>query len=293
MKQALFLLCITVTSQTFAQAGSEIFLFDLRTVYDKVYISNGGNITNHKGYDNQPFFHPAFPIIYYSSFDEKGRSDLKYYNYTLRQTTNLTLTPEREYSPTVTPDRNYISCIIQRDNGAQDLGKIPIRGGVPEVLIDNLTVGYHAWADANHLLLFVLDDSTHFSLRYYDLAKKTDTVIAQNIGRSLHKIPGQNAMSFTQKIADNEFVIKKFDLDTRTVSTITAALPGQDQLCWLQYGIILMSDGKQLFSYPTRSSDPKANWQPVTVEGDASMLKGVTRVATNFANTKLAIVVSE
>src|SRR5215470_14434467 len=213
-----------------AQPSTEIFLFDIKVTNGQVTISNGVNITKHKGYDNQPFFHPDQPLIYYSSFDDSGRSDIKVYNYNTKQTSNLTLTREREYSPIVTPDGNFISCIIQRDNGAQDLAKYPIDGGKPEVLINHLKVGYHAWAGDNKLVLFVLDDSVNNSMHYYYLDKNADTVIAENIGRSLHQIPGQNAMSFVQKISDKQYVIKRYDLNTGIIRSIIPGLPGQDQL---------------------------------------------------------------
>ncbi|MEI9912183.1 MAG: hypothetical protein WDO71_22530 [Bacteroidota bacterium] len=186
------------------QSGSEIFLFDLKVKDGQVILSGGMNITDHKGYDNQPFFHPSQPLIYFSSFNDSGRSDIKYYDYKKKTTANLTVTNEREYSPTVTPDGKFISCIIQRDNGVQDLGKYPVSGGEPEVLINDLTIGYHAWAGNNKLLLFVLGDSSRNTLHYYDLPAKKDTILSTNIGRSLHKIPGQNAMSFVQKISERK-----------------------------------------------------------------------------------------
>lgn len=295
MKQILTLLFICISLSSVSQSSTEIFLFDMKIVSGQVYLSKGVNITNHKGYDNQPFFHPSQPVIYYSSFDDSGRSDIKFYNYITHQTNNLTVTREREYSPVVTPDGKFISCILQRDNGAQDLVKYPIGGGKPGVLINHLKIGYHAWAGENKLFLYVLDDSIRNSLHYYYLDKNADTVIAENIGRSLHKIPGQNAMSFVQKIDGKESVIKKFDLNTGIISTIIQALPGQDQLCWLQNGVILMSDGNKLFSYRDNSftelKDRK--WQPVIIVGDLSMLRGLTRLATNAENGKLAVVVSE
>lgn len=284
--------CISLFA--FGQSGSEIYLFDMKVSSDKIVLSNGVNITNHKGYDNQPFFHPVQPIIYYSSFDDSARSDIKTYNYTTHQTSNFTKTRDREYSPTVTPDGEYISCIIQRDNGVQDLAKYPIEGGKPQVLINHLKVGYHAWASNDRLFMFVLDDSVHNSLHYYYLEKNADTVIAENIGRSLHKIPGQNAMSFVQRVNDKESVIKKYDLNTGIINSIINSLPGQDHLCWLQNGIILMSDGNKIFAYKENSftelKDRK--WEPITIEGNA-VLKGITRLASNPDNTKLAVVVSE
>ena len=290
MKKLLLLVLVFSFLNSPGQTGSEIYLFDLKVTNRQVVVSNGMNITNHKGYDNQPFFHPSQPVIYYSSFNDSGRSDIKYYNYVRKETKNLTFTAEREYSPTVTPDGQFISCIIQRDNGAQDLCKYPINGGKPQILINHLKIGYHAWAGENKLLLFVLDDSIHNSLHYYYLDMNADTVIAENIGRSLHKIPGQNAMSFVQKVSEKLSKIKKFDMSTGIISDIISTLPGQDHFTWLQDHMLLMSDGNKLFVCHDKLD---SIWQPVIIKGDTTILKGVTRLATNIENTKLAVVVSE
>lgn len=286
---------------SFGQAGSEIYLFDMKIINGQVIISNGKNITNHKGYDNQPFFHPSKPVIYYSSFDDSSRSDIKYYNYETKETKNLTLTHEREYSPTVMPGEKFISCILQRDNGAQDLVKYPINGGKPEVLVWHLKVGYHAWTGENKVFMFVLDDSIHNSLHNYDVSKNTDTVIAENIGRSLHQIPGDNALSYVQKIAGKESVIKRYDVATTVSSPLVHTLPGQDFFCWIpniadpQKRILLSSDGSKLFYHQDNSAIEfkDKTWLPVVMEDNTMPIKGITRLAVNADNTKLAVVVSE
>jgi len=197
MKSILFFLLLISVNTLIAQTASEIYLFDIKTENTQLIISNGINITNHKGYDNQPSFHPTRPIVYYSSFNDSGRSDIRYFNYQTGKTFNLTETNEREYSPTVTPDGKFISCIIQRDNGTQDLGKYPIEGGEAEILVDNLKVGYHAWGSKSKLLLFVLGDSGN-TLHFHDISDGKDFILAKNIGRSLHKIPGEEKMSYVQ-----------------------------------------------------------------------------------------------
>ena len=290
MKKIIFISFILSSLFSFGQDGSEIFLFDMRIANGQVVLSKGANITNHKGYDNQPFFHPSKPVIFYSSFNDSGRSDIKFYNYQKNKISNLTTTEEREYSPTVTPNGKFISCIIQRDNGAQDLGKYPVIGGQPVILIKDLKVGYHAWVDKEKLLLFVLMDSVTNNLRYYNLTTKKDTVIATNPGRSLHKIPGQHAMSFIQKNEGNDWLIKRVESTTGAISTIVPALPGQENLVWLKNNIIVMSSGNKLFSYQVGLNK---EWKPVIIEGDIALLKGLSRLATNTANTKLALVVSE
>jgi hypothetical protein len=290
MKKCLCLSFVFCSFFSFSQTGSEIVLFDLKIKEGQLLLSNGINITNHKGYDNQPSFHPSQPIIYYSSFDDSSRSDIKFYNYKTGKTSNLTVTREREYSPTVTPDEKFISCIIQRDNGAQDLGQYPIEGGEPQVLINNLTIGYHAWVTKDKLLLFVLGDSDRNTLHHYNLADKSDSVIAQDIGRSLHKIPGQNAMSFIQRMPDKRTLVQRLDIISGKISTLISTLPGQDHITWLQNGILLAGNGNKLFSFKIGTDK---EWKEVNIQDNNILLKGISRLAVNTDNTKLAVVISE
>jgi hypothetical protein len=302
MKPALFLIFLFYSISCLAQGGSEIYLFDLKLVDGQVTLSNGKNITNHKGYDNQPFFHPLKPFIYFASFDDSGRSDIKYYNLDTKETKNFTQTHEREYSPTVTPGEQYLSCIIQRDNGAQDLARFPINGGRPEVLVWHLKVGYHAWTSPNKVFLYVLDDSIHNSLHNYDISTNMDTVIAENIGRSLYLVPGEQALSYVQRLTGKQNVIKKFMLGSGVSSPIINMLPGQDFFCWLPYSqgadqkrILLSSDGSRIYFYQVDSYTEfkDKQWQPVSIEGPSAGLKGISRMAVNGDHTKLAVVVSE
>ena len=289
MKKVYLSFCLGLVSNfSHAQAGSEIFLFDLSAKKDKVSISNPVNITNHKGYDNQPFFHPDKPILYYSSFNDDSRADIRSYDYKTKKTISITETPEKEYSPTVTLDKQSLSCIIQRDNGAQDLGKYPIDGGEPTVIIDNLTVGYHVWADNSHLGLFVL--GTPNTLHYVRLPTKKDTIIAENIGRSLHKVPGESAISFIQKLSDGEWRIKKLNTQTLKISDVGITVTGHEDLTWLSDGKILMSDGPKLF-YMESKRGP--GWNEVRVVSGVELLKGVTRLAVSRDGKKLAVVVTE
>jgi hypothetical protein len=271
-----------------AQTGSEILLFDLSIKKDKLVLSNPNNITNHVGYDNQPSFHADQPIIFYSSFNPDGRSDIKSYDYEKGETRSFTQTTEREYSPTLTPDKHFVSCIIQRDDGAQNLGKYPVGGGQPTVLIDNLIVGYHAWIDQDRLLLFVLGEPQ--TLHLYNVKTKEDKVIAEKIGRSLHKIPNQNAMSFVHKISDSEWIIKRWDAATSEITTIAKTLPGREDLCWTPQGRIIMSDGTRIYSI-----DPlnEKEWSEVSIKFGGEQLKGVTRLSLNSKGNRLAVVVSE
>jgi hypothetical protein len=278
---------LLATSVAPAQTSTEIYLFDLSAKKNSVSLANPENITNHKGYDNQPYFHPGEPKIYYASFNDDSRSDIRVYDYKLKTSAPVTQTVEREYSPTVTPDKGHLSCIIQRDNNAQDLGKYSLEGGPADVIIDHLIVGYHVWADNSHLALFVL--GTPNTLHYLRLPTKKDTILAENIGRSLHRIPGQAAISFVHKVSEQEWLIKRFDTHTMQITTIAQTLPGRDDLCWLPDGKILMSDGTNLFFLTPGSQQ---GWKKVNGPANPA-IKGITRLAVSTNGKKIAVVVAE
>ncbi len=291
MKKIMPSLCLLFAIQSFGQPSSEILLFDLQSKKTEVIIASPINITNHKGYDNQPSFHSTMPLIYYSSFNDDGRSDIKFYNYKTNQTQSLTQTPEREYSPTLTLDNQFISCIIQRDNGAQDLGKYPIEGGEALTILNNRVVGYHLWTDNSHLALFILGtDNKPNTLHYLRLPTKADTIIAENIGRSLHRVPSENAFSFVHKITESKWFIKKYNPRKSEISVIAATPPNQEDLCWTPDGKIMISADSKIFWM-----DPKIDktWKEVQIKSGADLLKGVTRLAVSADGKKLAVVVAE
>jgi WD40-like Beta Propeller Repeat len=290
MKKALLILYLLFPVFLNAQPSTDILLFTVSLHNNEPVISGATNITNHKGYDNQPSFHPTQPLLYYASFNDSGRSDIKYYNYKTKQTVLFTNTNEREYSPTLTPDGKFISCIIQRDNGAQDLGKYPINGGAPLVLVNNLKVGYHYWITESSLLLFILDDSVSNSLRHYNLLTKKDSVLLKNPGRCIQNIPGQNAISFVEKKSKEEWLLKKYDNKTGAISNITTCLTGREDYCWLNSNIVLMSNGNLFFYLNITNSK---GWQPVKIEMANTSFKGITRLAYQKKSNLLAVAMNE
>ncbi|QIL76552.1 TolB family protein [Hymenobacter sp. HDW8] len=289
MNRLLLLLCCLFPSLASAQVDTDIYLVDLSVKGNTVVLSKPRNITPHKGYDNQPFFHPTLPLLYYSSATDSSRTDLKSYNYKTAQTQQITATREREYSPLLTADQQFLSCIIQRDNGQQDLGKYPLAGGQPTILVNNLKVGYHVWIDQSRLLVYALATPSS-ELHYLNLATKSDTIIARNIGRSLKPIPNQPALSFLEKTPEGKWLIKRFDTNTKAITLLGPALEGSEDLAWTKNGLMLMSNGQQIYACRPGHRD---GWKPVKMTGTAPGLNKASRLAINAANNQLAVVVSE
>lgn len=294
MSKLIFAFCIIILIipiGLISQANTEIYLFDLQFDNGKIIISNPENISNRKGYDNQPFFHPSKPWIYYSSFDDSLRSDIKVYDMETKKSWNFTDTRVREYSPTVTPDGKFISCIIQKDNGEQNLSKYPIGGGDVVDIIDDMIVGYHAWIDEESLILFVLGEP--HELRTYNVRSAKSNIVTKDIGRSLSKTSGNLQGCFVQKSID-EWSIMKVDIQTYKIEKICSTIEGREDFVWLNDEIILMNDGFQIYYKNVEVGD---EWKKVEYDFELGsrneFMKDLTRMAISGDGKRIAVVVGE
>jgi hypothetical protein len=286
MKKLLVLLF--VSNLLFAQSGTEIFLLDITNSSGNITLSNPKNITNRKGYDNQPFFHPSQPLLYYTAMHD-GQTDIWSYNLKTGVELQITNTIDSEYSPTVTPNKKYLSCIVQRkSNGDQDLVKYNIKKPTETQMIFESQktgkIGYQAWLNPNELITFVLGEPQ--TLHYQHLISKKDLIIAPNIGRSLHLIPKQKAFSFVQQI-EKKWLICSFNPQKNTIIDIAESHPDSEHYnAWLSENTILESRNTDIFSYSLMTKE----WKIVDLP-NMFLNRKISRMA--IKGNKIAIVVEE
>src|SRR5690606_8593416 len=85
--------------------NSEIFLFDLTLNYDSIVLVNGQNISNNRGYDNQPSFYSNDTILY--SGTRNGQTDIAGFSFSNSNKFWLSDTKQgSEYSPQRIPGEN-------------------------------------------------------------------------------------------------------------------------------------------------------------------------------------------
>ncbi len=214
------------------------------------------NITARPGYDNQPAFTPDGKGILFTRRDG-NQTDIYLYDFTSRSTaaTPVTRTPESEYSPTVTPDGEGISVIRVEGDTTQRLWRFDRKGQNPQlVLADVKPVGYHAWGPDGLLALFVLGKPN--TLQVADSRRGRARIVAQGIGRSIHRIPGRDTISVLH-IEGNTRTIKELDAKTRRLTPIVRALDSAEgDYAWTPDGAILMSDGKRLMRWKQGGAPP-------------------------------------
>lgn len=267
-----------------APPATDIFLLDLGTGSGgKLKLGQPVKISTWAGYNNQPSFLPDGRGILYTSIRDK-QADIYRYDLRASSTTQVTNTPESEYSPTLMLDGKSISVVRVEADGTQRLWKFPLAGGSPALVLEKIKpVGYHLWIDQDTLALFVLGKPN--TLQLVDLRSGKAEWVADNPGRILRRVPHQNKFSFVHKVSDQEWLIKTFDLKTRSVATFIKTFPGAEDYAWTPGGVLLMANGSKLFA--RKESD----WAWVELADLSSAgLKNITRIAVSPKGDRIALV---
>ena len=277
---------------------TEVYLASLRVEKDTVTLTAPINISNNPGYDNQPSFTPDGAGVLFTSVRGERKpdpansasigSDIYRYDIAAKQVVQVTSTPESEYSPTVTPDGQHISVIQVEPDGTQRLWQFTIDGKSPGlVLKDVKPVGYHAWADANTLGLFVLGEPATFQVA--DVRTGKADVVAKNIGRSIQRIPN-GGISYVKRDSTEgttTMTVMEWSPDSRTSAALVTLPSGATQadLAWTPDGLLLMATSGKLYGWRRGQSA-----MAVVADLDATGLKGVSRMSVSPRGDRIAIV---
>src|SRR5207247_10005986 len=106
--------------------ASDIFLVDVKTKAGELKFDEPKKITDFVGYNNQPFFMPDGRGVLYTSIRNK-QADIYRYDIRSGLTTQVTNTPESEYSTTLMPAGKNISVLRVEADGTPRLWKCPLR----------------------------------------------------------------------------------------------------------------------------------------------------------------------
>lgn len=289
MSLCFIMLCIPVVA--FCQPpATDLYLMGMTIEEGKIQLGEAVNITDRDGYDNQPAFLPDGSAILFSSIRGE-QTDV--YKYTLadKAITQVTDTPESEYSPTPMLDKEHFSTVRVEMDETQRLWKFTLDGQNPTLVLEEVKrIGYHGWGNDHTLGLFVLGEAETdpFTFQMADTNTGKAEVILENPGRSFHKIPGENALSFIHKVSETEWWVKKIDLETREVSEIIKTPEGSEDSAWTPDGILLMPKDSKVYKFKPGTDE---DWQEVADLADAGAIV-ISRVAVNPAGDKLVVVSS-
>jgi hypothetical protein len=283
MKHRFLLYAILISMLGFSQPNTDVFLFDLNTENGVFELSNLKNISNKEGYDNQPSFLDNNTILYAGT--RKGQTDIVKYTIKYDSKIYINLTEGSEYSPLKIPNQKAISAIRLDKDGTQKFYKYSLRNGESEILVDDLIIGYHVWFNADILVSSVLEDGG-MSIYTTNFKEKENYKVEAKVGRSLHKIPNTNLISYISKTNDSLWKIKSLNPTTGKTKSIVATLPNSNDMCWLSPSTMLMGKDDMLYKFtPSKDED----WKEVASLKEYS-ITNITRLVVSPDGTKLALV---
>lgn len=283
--------------------GTDIYLVALRQGLSSMKTAKPTPVSVAAGYDNQPNFSADGNRILFAANRDGKQIDVYVFDRAANKVTQLTRTPENENSPTYVPAGAGAPgsfTVVQSEfekSGArpaspiQRLWRFDAQGKNPAlVLADINPVGYHAWMDSDQLVLFVLGaQGKPSTLQVASVKTGHAEIAAENIGRSLHRIPGTRFASFVHRAGDT-YTIKQIDPSTKSIEPLIDAVPGSSErdMAWMPDGkTILMSSGTKVFAW-TRG---EGGWTEV-FDAAPHNLGVVTRLSVSPKGDAVAIVVA-
>jgi hypothetical protein len=270
-----------------APPATDIYLADLHVDRGRVSVGVPVNVTARPGYDNQPFFLPDGGAFLYTSVREDSQADIYRYDIARKTSIRLTRTRESEYSPTPLPDGTGFSVVRVEADSTQRLWAFDFDGSRPRLVLDSIKpVGYHAWADAHTLALFVLGSPPTLQIADASSPNARGEVVARDIGRSLQRIRGRASVSFVQRDSVAGPWLDELDTRTRRVTKLVKPPAGADFFVWTPWGIVLTANGTKLFQWDPRRGGA---WEEVA-DLAAAGLTNLTRLAVSPKGDRLAIV---
>lgn len=283
----LFIACLALCSEAiFAQPNTEVYLLDIIETDGNIELSNLRNISNNDGYDNQPSFYDDKTVLFSSI--RNGQTDIAKYDIPSGEISWLTDTPGgSEYSPLRIPGSDDVSAIRLDTNGLQRLYRYDTSTGKSEVIRKDAKVGYHIWHSKDILVNTILVDD-RMDLVLSNFKDEINPTVHKNVGRSLHKIPNTNKISYLSQEAGNTAVLSLNPVTGET--SVLQGLPNNiNDMCWLPDGRLIFPYGKSIVGV-----NPETEENPRTLHlFQEEEINNISRMVVSPDGKYLAIVSEE
>jgi dipeptidyl aminopeptidase/acylaminoacyl peptidase len=267
--------------------NTDIFLAPLTRSGGSLTVGPAVNVTHRAGYDNQPSFTPDGSAMLYTVVDSTGQADIWRYDIASRRTTRLTATPESEYSATVMPGGRRFSVVRVERDSTQRLWSFALDGSDPQLVLAAVKpVGYHAWLDSTRLVTYVL--GTPSTLHIVSRDGTVDEVRAHDIGRAVHRVPTQEAYTFTQRDSAKALWITMQPIVGGPADLVIRAAADNEFHVWTKSGELLTASRGILQRWNGKHGDASA-WMPLA-DLTTNGVKNVSRLAVSPDGRWLAFV---
>ena len=265
-----------------AQGNAEIYALSMTTIDGETSFGEPQNLSNNPGYDSQPSFFDSTTLLFSST--RNGQTDIA--QYLFLDKTKIWLSSTRqgsEYSPLLIPNDRAVSAIRLDTTGLQRLYRYPLSGEASQLLFQKAKIGYHVWVDANQLVATVLVENRMDLVLAQTNPEEIQTVF-DNVGRSLHRIPSSNKVSFVQT-NQGKSTVYALDPSNGTIETLAALNFSITDMYWFSNTSFLYSVGEVIMEFDLTIADHKVFYQ-----NKATAVTTITRILVSPDKTKLIFV---
>jgi WD40-like Beta Propeller Repeat len=269
----------------FAQApDSEIFLFSIEKNADKFTFTNGKNITNNPGYDNQPSFSLDNRSILFTS--NRNGKDTNIYEYFLAdgKLEQITISEDNEYTAKEF-DGKTINFIREGSGQIMTIFKYDRQTKQESPALKNKEpVAYYAFNSKGDALVWI---RYAYFIHWVNPEKNINKFVADYAQPSTPQlIPNTDNFSFVKRLPNDELWIYEFNPMNQAVRPIIQPKDAKLTYCWLPDGSLLTGSGTKLFKF-----DEKTDKRWVEIADLSSFgIKDIGRVAVSSDGKNLALV---
>ncbi len=275
-------------STLLAQEETEIYLIDLQKTEDSIVVKSVENISKNIGYDSQPSFASNYELLY--SGTENGQTEIMLYTVGLDKKLRVNKkTPGGEYSPQKFPNSARIAAVRLDTTGLQRLYSYDIineQQATSTELLADYKVAYYAFQDDNNIVASVIINN-ELELIKANLITGEVKNITTNSGRSIHKIPGSDSISYTAVNEDGIHEIYVINIMDDNESFYVCDLPiGIQDHCWYSVSELLIGSGSKLYSYDFFGN---AKWEEIA-DLTSYNISEINRITVSPDKSKIALV---
>lgn len=288
MKRLFFVVfcALFCTFESLSQSDTDIFVYELKEKKGKVTLGKGENVTKRPGYDNQPHFFGVDYLLY--TEQENGQTDIVMLDLYENKKTNLTQSKESEYSAEMVPGFDSFAAVRVEEDQTQRLWLFHLNTKKkPQLVFEDLApVGYHAW-NGSDVATFVLGNP--ITLVLTNAKERYDRKITDNIGRTLRAMPGTPDFAFERAEENGRVNIYRLSTSNGAFDLIVQKPEKASDWTITKEGTFVTSVGSKLLTF-----NPKydKHWVEAQDLGNVAS-KGITRMAVNEDNKKIALVINQ
>lgn len=267
-----------------AQPGTDIYLLEINATEDFVFVKDIRQVTDRKGYDNQPSFSPDGKFLYFSS-NRKDQTDIYRVKTGKRKVKKVTSTVESEYSPVYNQNLEGITTVRVEKDSAQHLRLYQDKNcKVGQRLLKEFdSVAYYTWFGDGNIAMYILGDY----LVVLD-SNGNQRVEFKNPGRCLKPLPNSQKFSFVWKMSEQNWWLCALD-ETGGLEKLTTLEAPYEDYTWMPDGRLVWPQGSKIIISKTDELLPV----PFSFDLSSAGIKGITRVAVSPDGRWLALVAEE